>query len=167
MKESKKIAYAALCLALAVCVQNLRLVVPLPPFVSMFFIGSLVNMLLLLSARTAGAKYSVLMGFILAAVAFMQGQLPLIFLLPAVGAANGLFAYLGSRFWQSRLIWLVPFVKAAFLWGAMLIILKIAALPESKAAALTLMMSWPQLVTGLLGVAIAKFVLKRTAAYQP
>lgn len=52
----KNLVRGAMLIALTVVLQSLRLVTPLPPLVSMFFIGTLVNMMLAVTVRLAGLK---------------------------------------------------------------------------------------------------------------
>lgn len=56
----REVVRAALLLALLLVVQSLRFVVPLPPFVSMFAIGTLVNACLLISLEVAGWRLTML-----------------------------------------------------------------------------------------------------------
>lgn len=160
-RQLKNLVYSALLLALAIATQNLRLVLPLPPFISMFIIGSLVNMLLLLNARIAGIKYAAAASLILAGVAFLQGQLPIIFMIPVVAVGNILLAAWGTYFWRSRLIWVAPVIKAAFLGAATLFLLSLLELPPQIGSALLMMMSWPQVITGLCGIMLAKIIWRR------
>ena len=52
----REVVRAALLLALLLVVQSLRFVVPLPPFISMFAIGTLVNACLLISLCNCGER---------------------------------------------------------------------------------------------------------------
>lgn len=160
-RRLRRLVYGALLLALAVGVQNLRLILPLPPFGSMFIIGSLINMLLLLSGRLAGLAYTIGSCLLLAGIAFLQGQLPIFFVIP-VAIGNGIFAFLGIFFWRSPLLWLAPFIKAAYLWAMTLFLLsQVVHMPAAAGAALLFMMSWPQIITGLSGVILARFIWQR------
>lgn len=160
-RRLRRLVYGALLLALAVGVQNLRLLLPLPPFGSMFIIGSLVNMLLLLSGRLAGLAYTIGSCLLLAGVAFLQGQLPIFFVVP-VAIGNGILAFWGAFFWDRPLLWLAPFIKAVCLWTMALFLLsQVVHMPEAAGAALLFMMSWPQIITGLGGVILARFIWQR------
>ena len=50
----KTLVRGAMLIALTVVLQSLRLFIPLPPMASMFFIGTLVNMMLAVTVRLAG-----------------------------------------------------------------------------------------------------------------
>ena len=61
-------------------VQQLRILLPLPPFVMTLIIGSLVNLSLVLAGRFTAPAVIWAMSAALPAVAFMQGHLALPFL---------------------------------------------------------------------------------------
>ena len=50
----------------------------------LFVVGTLVNMVLVLAARTVGLWPSVMIAVLLPVMAYFQGQLPLPFLIPVV-----------------------------------------------------------------------------------
>ena len=160
---TKTLTCTAMGLALALLAQSLRFFLPLPPgAASQLLIGSLVNLALVLTVRLSRSQRAAGVGFVLPMVAFLQGQLPVLPLVPVVGLGNAVFAWLaGARFWDSRLVWLAPFVKAALLYGGARLVLRLVELPASAASALSLAMGAPQIVTGLLGVALAKTVARR------
>lgn len=56
----KTLVRGAMLIALTVVLQSLRLFIPLPPMASMFFIGTLVNMMLAVTVRVAGLKPALL-----------------------------------------------------------------------------------------------------------
>ena len=132
-------------LALALVLQSIRLVVPLPGPVNMFFIGSLLNAVMILSIW-----------------AFLQGQLPLVFLIPVIGLGNACFMAWVYRFRRSRAaLFAGPLVKAGILYGGTNIVLAIVALPDVVGQTLSFMMSWPQIVTGCVGIVLAGIVWRR------
>lgn len=145
----------ALLFALALMFQGIRLIMPLPPGIAMFLIGSLVNATLLLAVRRAGTISAVMMGALLPFVAFMQGQLPVVQMIPVVAAGNiamvVYFRYLGGP----RAVWLLPLLKAAVLYGGCVFVLRMFAIPPVIASAILFAMGWPQLVTATLGILLA------------
>lgn len=72
----------AMLLAVGLVLQALRLVIPMPPMWTVFVVGTLVNMVLVLAARTVGLWPSVMIAVLLPVMAYFQGQLPLPFLIP-------------------------------------------------------------------------------------
>jgi len=158
----KTYVYAAFFLAIAILLQSIRLIIPMVPGpVNMFLIGSLVNMTLLLAAIYTKNPRMALLGLILPLVAFMQGNLPIVFMVPIVGLGNVLYALLGYYLWQNRWIWIAAVAKAVFLAIGTKMLLSMIHLPDQAVAALSFMMSWPQAVTGCLGIILAKILLQR------
>ena len=163
MARTRVMVCAAMGLALALLAQSLRFFLPLPsgPLLQLV-IGSLVNLALVLTVRFSGSILTAGVGFFLPLVAFLQGQLPLLPMVPVVGIGNTAFAALaGAIVWKSRFVWLTPFVKAALLYGGTQLVLCAVDLPDPAASALSMAMGAPQVVTGLFGVALAKVVARR------
>lgn len=149
-------------LALALVLQSIRLVVPLPGPVNMFFIGSLLNAVMILSIWQTRSYRACIIGLILPMGAFLQGQLPLVFLIPVIGLGNACFMAWVYRFRRSRAaLFAGPLVKAGILYGGTNIVLAIVALPDVVGQTLSLMMSWPQVVTGCVGIVLAGIVWRR------
>ena len=81
--------YAAFFLAIAVLLQSLRLLMPMIPGpVNMFLIGSLVNMTLVMAVVYTGKVQLAALGLLLPCIAFFQGALPLVLMIPVVGIGN-------------------------------------------------------------------------------
>lgn len=162
MRNWKIFVYAGFFLALAVMFQGLRLIFPMVPGpVQMFLVGSLVNMCLVLAVWVTRSSWAGLIGIFLPLVAFFQGALPVVLMVPVIGAGNVLYAVLANRLQDSRLLWLVPCVKTAVLYIGACIVIQVLVLPAKAAAVLAFMMSWPQIVTGLLGIGFAKLLRRR------
>ena len=142
--------------------QSIRLVVPLPGPVNMFFIGSLLNAVMILSIWQTRSYRACIIGLILPMGAFLQGQLPLVFLIPVIGLGNACFMAWVYRFRRSRAaLFAGPLVKAGILYGGTNIVLAIVALPDVVGQTLSFMMSWPQVVTGCVGIVLAGIVWRR------
>ena len=158
----KSYVYAALFLAIAIVVQSLRLIFPMIPGpVNMFLIGSLVNAILVAAVCVTQRGWTAAIGLFLPLVAFLQGHLPAAPLIPVVGIGNALFAFLVWRLWSRRVVWLAAFFKAGFLYGGTLLVISLLGLPDKLAVLLSFMMGWPQIVTGCLGIFIARLLLLR------
>lgn len=152
----------ALLLAAALTFQGLRLIIPLPPFASMFLIGSLVNMTLVLAALYCGRAAAAFIGCLLPLAAFFQGQLALAPLILLVAAANVLWAVLAHCLWrQGCLLWLAPAAKALFLYGGALQLMAMFQVTGKAAAAISLAMGWPQFITAAAGLWLAKYLYKK------
>jgi len=76
----------ALLLALALLFQSIRLLIPIPPLLSTFLIGSLMNSCFLIAAEMAGAGPAIVLVSLVPIVAYFQQVLPLpIFIIPVAG----------------------------------------------------------------------------------
>ncbi len=158
----KNYVYAALFLSIAIAVQSLRILFPMIPGpVNMFLIGSLVNAILIVAMCVTQKGWTAAIGLFLPLVAFLQGHLPVAPMIPVVGIGNALFALLVWRFWQRRIVWLAAFLKAGFLYTGTLLVVSMLGLPDALAALLSFMMGWPQIITGCLGIFIARLLLLR------
>lgn len=163
MKYSwKTYIYAAFFLAFALLLQSLRLLLPMvPPPVNMFVIGSLINMILILSLLVTKNPWVASIGLVLPFTAFLQGQLPIVFMVPVVAIGNVLYALLGYYLWQRNWVWFAPIIKTILLFGGTIAVIEVLQLPSKVAGMLSFMMSWPQLVTGCMGIIGAQLLLKK------
>lgn len=164
MSDSRIITRTALLLSLTLIFQSLRFLIPLPPFLSIFIIGSLVNASLLIAAQKAGLWPAFIIAAITPVVAYFQGQLPLpVFILPvALGNAAYIFLFLaGRQLGRIPSIVLATLGKSGLLYGIFTWLLTFIAISPKVAAGIMLAMSWPQLVTGGLGGILAYLVAQR------
>lgn len=153
----------ALFLAMALVFQSLRLLIPLPPIIGMFLIGSLVNATLALAARYAGLSPAALMAALLPAVGFLQGQLAIFPLVPVAAAGNLVVVFFAARLWNSPLLWCAPPMKALVLYGGCLLLVRLLELAPGVASVALTVMSWPQLITAALGLFAARQICARVA----
>lgn len=147
----------AMFLAIALLVQSIRLVIPMIPGpVNMFLIGSLLNTVMMLSIWHTDSRWAAVIGGVLPLGAFVQGQLPIVWMIPVVAGGNIVFTLWAGFFRHSRLLYLAPVVKAALLYSGTMIVGQLLELPEAMMAIMLFMMSWPQLVTGMVGIFLAR-----------
>jgi len=151
----------ALLLALAVVVQQLRLILPLPTLMTTLLIGTVVNATLVLAARFAGLFTAVAMCLALPIIAFMQGHLPLVFLIPIVFIGNFILVILCNKWWRKPVFLIAPIAKASVMYLGAVFLFKIFAINAPMAKIILVVMSWPQLVTAFLGILLARFLEKR------
>ena len=78
------IVRGAMLLATAVIVQEIRLFLPLPPLLSIFVVGTLVNAVLVVAARFTGLLAAALISFLLPVIALLQGHLAVPLLIPVI-----------------------------------------------------------------------------------
>ena len=151
----------AIFLAVALVFQSIRLIMPMIPGpVNMFLVGSLLNTVMVLSIWCTNSRWAGIIGIILPLGAFMQGQLPVVLMIPVVALGNAVYILLSGRWQQSRLLYLSPFVKALILYAGTLSVIHIIDLPAPVSGMILLMMSWPQIITGTIGLLLAKRVFK-------
>lgn len=151
-------------IALALALQAVRLVLPLPQPVSTFVIGSLVHMMLALTWKLSGIGTACLLAALLPFTAYMQGQVLLPLLVPVIIAGNILFVVLLQLFFANRrlALFVPPLAKAVLMGVAAWCVVNIVALPNpALRQAIVFGMSVPQLVTALLGILLARQVLLR------
>lgn len=160
----KTLVRGAMLIALTVVLQSLRLFIPLPPMASMFFIGMLVNMMLAVTVRLAGLKPALLAVVLLPFFAYLQGQLPIPLLIPVVIGGNAVFVLICHWAWHRGLM-LAPLSKTICMFTSSLVLLKVLVLPEKMVFAIGFMMGWPQMVTGICGILLARLITKRTEKF--
>lgn len=161
MSGGKLYVYMAFFLALGIVFQGLRWLLPLPPPVSMFLIGSLVNMTLLLAMRVTQRRRAALIGLLLPLVAFLQGQLSIVPMIFLVGMGNVAYVLWADYCWKHLFVWTAPLLKALLLYSGTKGLLFALGLTGPPAATLLFMMSWPQVFTGLAGLFLARCLLPR------
>ena len=163
-KQYKIVTRTGLLLALTLVFQSLRFIIPIPVFLSTFFIGSLVNACLLVALETVGIKPALLIVLVAPIVAYFQQLLPLpIFIIPvALGNAIYIGVFFISKRWNRWLqIGVAASSKMIFMYVAFSWLLTLLVIPAKLAAGLMLVMSWPQLVTGVVGGILGTIIKRR------
>ncbi|MDU4960776.1 MAG: hypothetical protein E6X17_08975 [Sporomusaceae bacterium] len=163
----QQLTRTGLLLALMLLFQSLRLLLPLPPFASVFVIGSLVNACLLLAVEFCGWRPALLPALIAPLAAYLQQMLPLpVFILP-VAAANAAYV-LGYAALAGRCR---PLAVAVATAAKFIIVYFVVAwltgyvdLPQAVASRLAMLLGWPQLITGIAGGGLCYVVRKRNVS---
>lgn len=167
--NNSKLVRGALLVALALALQSLRLVLPMPQLLSTFIIGTLVHMMLVLTLQLGGLKTALLLAFLLPLTAYVQGQVLLPFLIPVIWLGNFIFVLLVRQFKDRRKLSLLmpPLAKACVMLLAAWAALSFLALPN-PALRKTVMfaMSVPQLLTAVAGILLAEQVKKRLCQFN-
>ena len=160
--NTRIITGTGLLLALALLSQSLRLIIPLPNMVSMFLIGSLVGLCMLLAAMRYGVVSGLVIAWVTPIIAFMQSMLPFAPFVPIVAIGNSVFVVLGFLL-RNQSLWLQTAVcsvaKCVVLYCSFALLFMSCAIPYPIAKAVLFMMSWPQIVTGTLAVIGARFLM--------
>lgn len=167
--NNSKLVRGALLVALALALQSLRLLLPMPQLLSTFIIGTLVHMMLVLTLQLGGLKTALLLAFLLPLTAYVQGQVLLPFLIPVIWLGNFIFVLLVRQFKGRRKLSLLmpPLAKACVMLLAAWAALSFLALPN-PALRKTVMfaMSVPQLLTAVAGILLAEQVKKRLRQFD-
>jgi hypothetical protein len=159
-----RLTRAALLLAVMIVLQSIRLLVPVPPFVSMFVIGSGVNACLLLAVEKTGWRLALVLAVTAPTVAALQQFLPSPLFIFPVAAAN--IIYVGS-YWMLLKInrWLAVGVAASLkmlgMYTAISLVIEMVNVPDKLAVGLKMMFGYPQWITGAIGGVLCYMIIKR------
>ncbi|MDF2572270.1 MAG: hypothetical protein K0R55_3874 [Sporomusa sp.] len=160
----RKMTRASLLLALMFIFQSLRLLMPVPAFVSMFVIGSAVNACLLAAVETAGWRAAMILGLTAPVIAYLQQAIPLPVLIGPLAAANILYIT-GYKLLLQTNRWLAIVAAAGLkmvgLYFSVAWLLMAVDIPEKLAVVIKMMLSWPQFITGAIGGVLCFVVLAR------
>lgn len=176
------VSEAALLLALLVVVQLSTFAVPKSvPILGQLFAGSLVNMVLIVGVGSVGFSGTAVPAVLSPVLAFAIGQMPFPQMIPVVAIGNLAIVSTVWPFLRStssvkdpgigRSILGVAVgaaVKTLFLWGATVWLMVPVFFAGKNAAAqkLSLMFSWPQAVTAVIGGILALLVLPAIRSYR-
>ena len=75
-EDIKNVTRTGLILAVTLILQGLRLVIPIPPQVSMFVVGSLVNACLIVAVLLIGRRAGLVVAACTPVFAWFEGMLP-------------------------------------------------------------------------------------------
>ncbi len=174
-KTVRFITYTAMGIALVVAAQWLGNMLPAgaviagPFAVKQLVTGSLVNCILFVYADRVGLGSAVTVGILSAVLASVIGVGPQVLpLVPLIAVGNALLAFL---YWVAKnklkmpgilRVILSAAVKCAFLWLTVPALLSsLTSVPEKQAKALSIMFSWPQGITALIGGLLALLIIPR------
>jgi len=163
MNSIKFITRTALLLAVTVVFQMLRPLIPLQGVGSNLVVGSLVNTSLAASSVVVGLWGGIIISIVAPIIAFLQQHIAFVWMIPIVAAGNIVMVVLYGLFFKKNkwiAIGLSSVIKAAVLYLLVKAAINIVAVPEQAAKTLSLMFSWPQLVTAVIGGILASLVLK-------
>lgn len=155
-EDIKKVTRTGLILAVTLILQGLRLVIPVPPQISLFVVGSLVNACLIVAVLTIGRRAGLAVAWCTPVFAWLEGMLPFFPFVFPVALGNSFYVWIAWR-WQRY--GLPAFCggalgKAAVLYGSFYGLFACIAFPPATRHMLLLVMSWPQIVTGIIGAVL-------------
>ena len=169
----KWITRTALCTALVLLAQMIGKLLPAgaviagPFSLNQLITGSLVNLVLILAAASAGVWSGVTCGVISSILAALLGMTPVPFIVPAIALGNAVIAaaawFLFTRFNGTGIraagVVLGAAAKCAVLWLTVPALLGILPdIPPKQVQMLSVMFSWPQFVTAMIAGMLALLV---------
>ena len=149
LQQNRALVRAALCLAVAVIAQGVRLLLPLPPVVSMLLIGTVVNLCLCFTVWGSGLVYAGAISFLLPVFAFLQGHLPILPMIAVVFLGNLIFCLVVQQKKQWKHYVFAPLLKAITLWACTGIVCNLFRVPQQVKYMLQISMGIPQWTTFL------------------
>lgn len=154
----------AILLAVIFILQSLRLVFPLPPLISLFVFGSLINACFLLGVEVTNFKATIVLAILTPLIAFLQQAIPMPIVFLPLGILSNL-VYMGIYFIFIKHkyvgIMIASIGKIVLMYYLTPILLKVIELPDFLVNMFLQLLTWPQAVTGILGGYICLFLLKR------
>ncbi len=161
-EQTKYLVRGALLLAIALVVQQLRLLIPLPVVVMTLIIGTVVNCVLVLCRRMTTKAITVAVSFALPFVAAAQGHIlpPVI---PVIFIGNTLYALLSGLKDKPLpyLVLLVPAVKAFCMGAGLFLVLYITNMPPALRLHMVKAFIPIQWATGITGLFLADLIGKK------
>lgn len=159
----QKITRTALLLAVTLLLQGLRLVIPVPPQISLFFIGSLVNACLVIAVLRTDLKAGSVIAVAAPVFAYLEGMLPLPFFIPVVAVGNLVYVVFiwALQQYGLRKLNIAAFLKAIVLFGGFSLLFALVQVPPKITHMILFAMSWPQIVTGIIGLVVGYAVSQR------
>lgn len=159
----QKITRTALLLAVTLLLQGLRLVIPVPPQISLFFIGSLVNACLVIAVLRTDLKAGSVIAVAAPVFAYLEGMLPLSFFIPVVAVGNLVYVVFiwALQQYGLRKLYIAAFLKAIVLFGGFSLLFALVQVPPKITHMILFAMSWPQIVTGIIGLVVGYAVSQR------
>lgn len=164
MLKNKLLVRGALLLALVIVFQSLPLLLPLPPFILIFIIGSLVNATLFIAVKSVNLKTAIIISCVTPIIAFLQGKLPIAPFILVVALGNSLYVVLLSimdKYNKYSMVIIAALGKTLMLVLGTWLVLSIVILPPPLAKAVSFAMSWPQMITSSLGGLLGLMLLQR------
>ena len=161
-EQIKYLVRGALLLAIALVVQQLRLLLPLPVVVMTLIIGTVVNGVLVLCRRTTTRAITVAVSFALPFVACAQGHIlpPVI---PVIFLGNTLYALLSGMKGKplAYLILVAPAAKALCMGAGLWLVLTITNMPPDLRLHMVKAFITIQWATGITGLFLADLIGKK------
>ena len=139
------------------------MVIPVPPQISLFFIGSLVNACLVIAVLRTDLKAGSVIAVAAPVFAYLEGMLPLPFFIPVVAVGNLVYVVFiwALQQYGLRKLYIAAFLKAIVLFGGFSLLFALVQVPPKITHMILFAMSWPQIVTGIIGLVVGYAVSQR------
>jgi len=174
-KSVRFICYTAMGVALVVVAQWLGSMLPAiavitgPFTVKQLITGSLVNCILFVFTAVAGLGSAVTVGILSAVLASLIGVGPTVLpIVPLIALGNAILCVIywlcAEKLKQNGIVSVIAAaaVKCGFLWVTVSPLLHaLTGVPEKQVNMLSIMFSWPQGITALVGGALALIIISR------
>lgn len=168
MEEAKTLKNTNKKIALYVAqfVLFIAIVTVAPLIKQQFVVGPIVNATLFISAATLGTAGAIMVGLVPSVISISVGLLPAVLapVIPFIMISNALlvaiFALLRKRNFALGVI-SAALIKYLFLYSTSSVVISLL-LKKEVASSVAQMMSWPQLVTALIGGILAFLFLRGT-----
>ena len=165
MEQSKILSLEkSTILVLVKLLALLGVIIIAPFFFNQAITGSVVNAILFISVVIIGARRAVLLAVIPSLIALSVSSLPWVLfpMVPFIMAGNIILIYVfdyarKNNYWLAVI--LASALKFVFLYSASFLVVNLI-IKKQLAGTVSLMMSWPQLLTALAGGVIAYLFLK-------
>ena len=164
--QERKLVRAAILLAIAILIQQIRILVPLPVLVATLLIGTVVNACLALAAHFTSLSLALEMTLILPVIAFLQGHLLLVFLIPIVFLGNATFVLCCYKLKNRAVLFTAPLLKTVVMMAGTYVVISLFNIAPNIANKILMTMTWPQLITGILGIVLANILGTRLEASE-
>ena len=170
-KTVRFITFTAMGIALVILAQLLGNVLPAGftvggPFTGkQLLTGSLVNCVLFVFTGAVGLWSGVIIGLLSSILAHFFGIGPILPVVPVVACGNALlclvFGLLRGKLPDWLNVVIAAVLKCGFLWLLVPLVVRAVGVPDKQVAALSVMFSWPQAITALIGGILAILILPR------
>lgn len=162
---TKCIAQLGLLVALSALVQSLRLLLPLPPMITLLVIGIILNSCIIYAFELASLQGAILVGVIVPLIALLQQAfLSPVLILPAI-IANIMYAWCYAGLAKKQSLWLQLLapaaVRAFVLYMISMLLFKGFGFSDEQIIWLQGWICIAQFLTGISGIYLCKkFIVK-------
>ena len=168
-KKIRFVTFTAMGIALVILAQFLPAgFTVVGPFTGKQLVtGSLVNCVLYVFTGAVGILSGVVIGLLSSLLAFLFGIGPILPVVPVVACGNALLCLVfgllrkGGKLPAVVDVLISAVLKCGFLWLLVPMVVRAVGVPAKQVGALSIMFSWPQAITAVIGGLLALVILGR------